>query len=138
MAAMGLTGADFAGALKSRKKFVEANDEGADAVEGTGAGDAPASAWGGVTSFTDKSPTGCCGLSNQGATCYLNSLLQTLFMLPAFRASVYAWRYDPARDGKEETCIPLQLQRLFARLQCSSRAAVSTKPVHASQNDSAA
>ena len=64
MAAMGLTGADFAGALKSRKKFVEANDEGADAVEGTGTGDAPASAWGGVTSFTDKSPTGCCGLSN--------------------------------------------------------------------------
>ena len=88
--------------------------------------------------LTTRAEGGHVGLSNQGATCYLNSLLQTLFMLPAFRASVYAWRYDPARDGKEETCIPLQLQRLFARLQCSSRAAVSTKPVHALQNDSAA
>ena len=29
--------------------------------------------------------TGICGLQNQGATCYLNSLLQTLFFIPEFR-----------------------------------------------------
>ena len=29
--------------------------------------------------------TGLCGLRNQGATCYLNSLLQTFFFTPEFR-----------------------------------------------------
>ena len=29
------------------------------------------------------------GLSNQGATCYMNSLLQTLFMTPDFRNELY-------------------------------------------------
>ena len=34
------------------------------------------------------------GLSNQGATCYLNSLLQTLYMTPEFRYALYQWDYD--------------------------------------------
>lgn len=34
------------------------------------------------------------GLSNQGATCYMNSLIQTLFMTPEFRAAVYNWSFD--------------------------------------------
>jgi ubiquitin carboxyl-terminal hydrolase 47 len=34
------------------------------------------------------------GLSNQGATCYMNSLLQTLYMTPEFRAALYKWNYD--------------------------------------------
>ena len=29
---------------------------------------------------------GFCGLANQGSTCYLNCLLQTLFMTPEFRS----------------------------------------------------
>lgn len=29
------------------------------------------------------------GLVNEGSTCYLNSLLQTLFMTPEFRKNVY-------------------------------------------------
>jgi hypothetical protein len=32
-------------------------------------------------------------LSNQGATCYLNSLIQTLYMTPEFRRALYMWRY---------------------------------------------
>jgi ubiquitin C-terminal hydrolase len=32
------------------------------------------------------------GLGNQGATCYMNSLLQALFMTPEFRTMIYKWR----------------------------------------------
>lgn len=33
------------------------------------------------------------GLVNEGATCYLNSLIQTLFMTYEFRKNVYAYMY---------------------------------------------
>ena len=46
------------------------------------------------------------GLSNQGATCYMNSLLQTLFMTPEVRAHIYSYRYDPNIHGGKEYCIP--------------------------------
>lgn len=67
------------------------------------------------------------GLSNQGATCYLNSLIQTLYMTPELRSALYQWTYDPAFDGPEESCIPLHLQRLFLRLQLGYSAIVETK-----------
>ncbi|KAG6968403.1 hypothetical protein JG687_00003771 [Phytophthora cactorum] len=38
-----------------------------------------------MLSYDSKEETGMVGLKNQGATCYLNSLLQTLFHLRAFR-----------------------------------------------------
>ncbi len=39
--------------------------------------------------YATPSPTGMKGLINQGATCYLNSFLQTLFMTPDFRKVWY-------------------------------------------------
>eukprot|EP01041_Mallomonas_annulata_P003615 gene3615-7195_t len=78
-----------------------------------------------IQSFEKK--TWCfVGLSNQGATCYMNSLLQTLYMTPEFRRAVYLWHYDPEKDGAEEFCIPLQLQRLFGKLQISKNMSVDT------------
>ena len=35
-----------------------------------------------------RNNTGLCGLSNLGATCYLNSLLQTLHFTPEFRGEL--------------------------------------------------
>jgi hypothetical protein len=58
------------------------------------------------------------GLVNQGATCYLNSLLQMLYAVPEFRHFAYhGWEYDPAIHGPPAVCIPLQLRLLFARMQ---------------------
>lgn len=36
-------------------------------------------------SYDSKKETGLVGLKNQGATCYMNSLLQTLYHIPYFR-----------------------------------------------------
>ena len=35
--------------------------------------------------YDSKKETGFVGLKNQGATCYMNSLLQTLYHIPLFR-----------------------------------------------------
>ena len=68
-----------------------------------------------------------CGLHNEGATCYLNSLVQALFVLEPVRRAVYAFEYaGEAVHGPEDLCVPLQLAKLFARLQLSSCHAVST------------
>lgn len=40
-------------------------------------------------SYNSKKETGMVGLKNQGATCYLNSLLQSLYFTNAFRKVIY-------------------------------------------------
>ena len=68
------------------------------------------------------------GLLNQGATCYLNSLLQALFHISAFRSIIY---HIPTKEEAEESdsckatgtkSIPYALQRLFCHLQTSTKA----------------
>lgn len=41
--------------------------------------------WHNMTNYDSKKETGYVGLKNQGATCYLNSLLQSLYFTNAFR-----------------------------------------------------
>ncbi|XP_031348562.1 ubiquitin carboxyl-terminal hydrolase 47 isoform X2 [Photinus pyralis] len=63
------------------------------------------------------------GLVNQAMTCYLNSLLQALYMTPEFRNALYKWEFDGHVEAKS---IPFQLQRLFLNLQTSTKSAVET------------
>mmetsp|Transcript_10768 Transcript_10768/g.15759 ORF Transcript_10768/g.15759 Transcript_10768/m.15759 type:complete len:1196 (+) Transcript_10768:58-3645(+) len=55
------------------------------------------------------------GIENQGATCYLNSLLQSLYMLPRFRRAIY--KIPVAHNANPCDNIPYALQRLFYVLQ---------------------
>lgn len=50
-------------------------------------------------------------------TCYLNSLLQALYMTPEFRNALYKWRFDFNTNIDESKSIPFQLQKLFLNLQ---------------------
>ncbi|KAJ7383604.1 Ubiquitin carboxyl-terminal hydrolase 47 [Desmophyllum pertusum] len=75
-----------------------------------------------------KSETGFVGLVNQAMTCYLNSLLQTLFMTPEFRNAIYRWDFTGSEEEASKS-IPYQLQKLFLHLQTSSKRAVETTDV---------
>ena len=161
-------GESLAAALASRS-----SDSGADGA-GSGADTVRGSYY-----YADKSPTGFTGLENQGtmgphdpssstlahtythsisisiagATCYLNSLLQHLYLIPEFRHALFSWRFEKTderrsnKDGAEAgaeaeigaSSIPYQLQRLFAQLELTKRKAVNTKALTRSfgwtQND---
>ncbi|XP_077568912.1 ubiquitin carboxyl-terminal hydrolase 47 [Stigmatopora nigra] len=80
------------------------------------------------TSILNKSDTGYVGLVNQAMTCYLNSLLQTLFMTPEFRNALYKWEFEESEE-EPVTSIPYQLQRLFVLLQTSKKRAIETTDV---------
>lgn len=46
--------------------------------------------WHNFNNYDSKKETGYVGLKNQGATCYLNSLLQSLYFTNAFRKVLFA------------------------------------------------
>lgn len=69
--------------------------------------------------------TNLSGIRNQGGTCYLNSLLQTLHFTPEFREELGSLEDKDKPDAKVRI-IPLQLQRLFAQLLLLDQEAAST------------
>ncbi|CAH1441856.1 unnamed protein product [Lactuca virosa] len=75
-------------------------------------------------SYDSKKETGYVGLKNQGATCYMNSLLQTLYHIPYFRKAVY--HMPTTENDMPSGSIPLALQSLFYKLQYNETS-VATK-----------
>uniref|UniRef100_A0A672HVH5 Ubiquitin specific peptidase 40 n=1 Tax=Salarias fasciatus TaxID=181472 RepID=A0A672HVH5_SALFA len=74
-----------------------------------------------------------CGIKNQGGTCYLNSLLQTLLFTPEFREALFSLGQeelgrleDKDKPEAKVRVIPLELQRLFARLLLVDQQSAST------------
>ncbi len=80
------------------------------------------------------------GLLNQGATCYLNSLIQTLFMTPPFRSLVLAMGIHKSSvdqksdylDSLNKWQILSSLQKLFAEMSGLDQVAASTGAVTSS------
>ncbi|KAL2863310.1 ubiquitin-specific protease UBP15 [Aspergillus lucknowensis] len=84
--------------------------------------------WHTFQNYDSKKETGMVGMKNQGATCYLNSLLQSLYFTNAFRKAVYQipTESEASKDNHAWT-----LQRLFNNIQTSDTA-VSTIELTAS------
>ncbi|KAI9771069.1 MAG: hypothetical protein M1839_002966 [Geoglossum umbratile] len=78
--------------------------------------------WHNFINYDSKKVTGYVGLKNQGATCYLNSLLQSLYFTNAFRKAIYQ---IPTENEDSHSNSAYTLQRLFYQLQTSNDA-VST------------
>ena len=64
--------------------------------------------------YDSKKETGFVGLKNQGATCYMNSLLQFLYNINFFRQAVYHMPTQEEDDMSKS--IPLALQSLFYKV----------------------
>ncbi|KAH3765659.1 ubiquitin hydrolase [Pelomyxa schiedti] len=90
--------------------------------------------WNYYPSSNEISRCGFVGLKNQGATCYMNSLLQQLYMVPQFRNSILKAEIPalPSPSEKLEDNPLYHLQRIFGELQASERRSVDTKDFCAS------
>jgi len=72
--------------------------------------------WHNFIDYDSKKQTGFVGFKNQGATCYLNSLLQSYFFTRNFRKAVYQ---IPTEGEDPNDSVALALQRIFYQLQQS-------------------
>ncbi|KAI7815889.1 ubiquitin carboxyl-terminal hydrolase 5 [Gamsiella multidivaricata] len=80
--------------------------------------------WHNFINYDSKAMTGYVGLKNQGATCYMNSLLQSLFFTNYFRKAVYD---IPTADDEPSKSVSLALQRVFYQLATSNNSVGTTE-----------
>ena len=112
--------------LASRKAFIDATASREIVSEGkqTAKSEQTNGKMTGQQHLVTKQEHGFVGLFNQGATCYLNSFVQSLYMLPAFRRGVFAFRL-PA-NVQPASSVAHQLQQLFFRLTYGTNGATGT------------
>eukprot|EP00178_Gracilaria_changii_P021375 TRINITY_DN63550_c0_g1_i1.p1 TRINITY_DN63550_c0_g1~~TRINITY_DN63550_c0_g1_i1.p1 ORF type:complete len:1436 (+),score=245.45 TRINITY_DN63550_c0_g1_i1:339-4646(+) len=72
-----------------------------------------------TTPLDSRKETGFVGFKNQGATCYMNSLLQTLYMVSAFRKAVYNMPLPEPGNENSGSELSYALQKVFYELQTS-------------------
>jgi len=77
--------------------------------------------WANSANIFEKSATGFVGLRNHGCTCYMNSMLQQLFMIPSFRQGLFQ------AQASELDSVLYQLQKILAGLEKSDKMFVQTK-----------
>ncbi|KAI8369997.1 hypothetical protein BD560DRAFT_397327 [Blakeslea trispora] len=80
--------------------------------------------WHNLINYDSRKETGYVGIRNQGATCYMNSLIQSLYFTNLFRKAVYqipTEREDPTNS------VALALQRCFYNLQYSDESVGTTE-----------
>lgn len=77
--------------------------------------------WHSFDNYDSKKETDMIGIKNQGATCYLNSLLQSLYLTNAFRKAIYEIPTEEETNARGNSAYALQ--RLFYLLQHSEKAA---------------
>uniref|UniRef100_A0A158P9L7 Ubiquitin carboxyl-terminal hydrolase 47 n=1 Tax=Angiostrongylus cantonensis TaxID=6313 RepID=A0A158P9L7_ANGCA len=69
--------------------------------------------------------------SIQAMTCYLNSLVQSLYMTPEFRNAIYNGKFGNIAE-REARSIPYQIQKLFLLLQTTELGSLETRDLTAS------
>ncbi|KAI8821452.1 ubiquitin carboxyl-terminal hydrolase 5 [Fimicolochytrium jonesii] len=74
--------------------------------------------------WDSRKETGFVGLKNQGATCYMNSVLQSLYFTNYFRKATFQ---IPSENEDPQKSIVLALQRIFYNLQASPDAVGTTE-----------
>lgn len=75
--------------------------------------------WNVQSKFSEKSSTGYVGLYNLGCICYMNSLMQQLFMIPSFREPLLSLKYES--EVQKEDNVLFQLKCLFLALKHSQK-----------------
>ncbi|KAI8991002.1 hypothetical protein BDF20DRAFT_903898 [Mycotypha africana] len=80
--------------------------------------------WHNFTNYDSRKETGYVGIKNQGATCYMNSLLQSLYCTNTFRKAVYQ---IPTEKEEPTNSVALALQRCFYNLQYSAEPVGTTE-----------